>query len=244
MKITRIEAIPVNVPLKKGLTTKTAHGEHIDSPYVIVKIHTDDGIIGLGEATLSPRWSGETQAGCLAAIDQLIGPVLVGKDPTQVHECRAAMNRVIKLNPFTKCAVEMALWDIAGKAVGKPVHQLLGGKVRSEIPIKLVIGAFDRENVKRLADHFSLLGREVSESENRNHRGRRFVPRRASPRNRRAGHADHDRLQLRLEFVRREIGAGEDGSAERDARRAADSARRSGRARRSPPQHVDPHHGR
>ncbi len=154
MKITRIEAIPVCVPLKKGLTTKTAHGEHVDSPYVIVKIHTDDGLVGLGEATLAPRWSGETQAGCLAAINQLIAPALMGKDPTQIHALRAIVDRVIKLNPFTKCAIETALWDLAGKAVGKPVYQLLGGMVRSEIPIKLVVGAFDKANVKRLTEHF------------------------------------------------------------------------------------------
>lgn len=154
MKITRIEAIPVCVPLKKGMTTKTAHGEHVDSPYVIVKVHTDAGIVGFGEATLAPRWSGETQAGCLAAIQQLIEPALIGKDPTQINPLRQIIDRVLKLNPFTKCAVEIALWDIAGKAVGKPVHQLLGGKLRGEIPIKLVIGAFPPEHVKRLADQF------------------------------------------------------------------------------------------
>ena len=47
MKITRIEAIPVCVPLKKGMTAKTAHGEHVTSPYVIVKVHTDAGVGGL-----------------------------------------------------------------------------------------------------------------------------------------------------------------------------------------------------
>ena len=69
MKITRVETIPVEVPLKEGLTTKTAGGEHVVSPYVIIRIHTDSEHIGLGEATLSPRWSGETSPGCVAAID-------------------------------------------------------------------------------------------------------------------------------------------------------------------------------
>ena len=68
MRITHVEPIPILVPLKQGLTTKTAHGEHIDSPYVLVKVHTDDGLVGFGEATLSPRWSGETSPGCVAAI--------------------------------------------------------------------------------------------------------------------------------------------------------------------------------
>src|SRR5262245_31010934 len=60
MQITQIEAIPVRVPLKAGLTTRTAHGEHAVSQYVIVRIHTDSSLVGLGEATVAPRWSGET----------------------------------------------------------------------------------------------------------------------------------------------------------------------------------------
>ena len=55
MKITRIEAIPVNVPLKPELRTKTSHGEHVTSPYVIVRVHTDSSHVGLGEATVAPR---------------------------------------------------------------------------------------------------------------------------------------------------------------------------------------------
>src|SRR5262245_66497888 len=133
MRITHIEPIPVCVPLKKGMTAKTAHGEHVTSPYVLVKVHTDQGFVGLGEATISGLWSGETQAGTVAAINEYIAPQLVGKDPRDVTAARRAMDFVIKLNPFTKAAVEMALWDIAGKTVGLPVYRLLGGKVRDKV---------------------------------------------------------------------------------------------------------------
>src|SRR5262245_31184594 len=109
MKIVGIEAIPVCVPLKKGMTAKTAHGEHITSPYVIVKVHTDEGIVGLGEATISALWSGETQRGTVAAINDYIAPQLLGKDPRDITSARRAMDFMIKLNPFTKAAVEIAL---------------------------------------------------------------------------------------------------------------------------------------
>ena len=55
MKITRVETIPVSVPLKQGLSTKTAGGQHVVSPYVMVRVHTDECLVGVGEATLSPR---------------------------------------------------------------------------------------------------------------------------------------------------------------------------------------------
>jgi muconate cycloisomerase len=136
------------------MTTKTAHGEHVESAYVLVRIHTDEGLVGLGEATVAPRWSGETSAGCVAAITDLIAPALAGKDPAQIHALRAIMEREIKLNPFTKAAVEMALWDLAGKAAGVPVYQMLGGKVRERIPIKMVVGAFDVPRAVELARRF------------------------------------------------------------------------------------------
>ena len=158
MKITRIESIPICVPLKMGLTAKTAHGEHAVSPYVIVKVHTDAGIVGLGEATISGLWSGETQAGTVAAIAEYIAPQLVGTDPRNITAARRAMDFVIKLNPFTKAAVEMALWDIAGKAVGLPVYQLLGGKVRDRVRIKLVVWARDVAGSRAMAEGHLKLG--------------------------------------------------------------------------------------
>ena len=154
MKISQVEAVPILVPLKAGLTTKTAHGEHIDSPYVIVRVHTDEGLVGLGEATLAPRWSGETSPSCVAAIRDLLDPALRGADPRNVRSCLMQINRVLKLNPFTKAAVEMALWDVAGKAAGQPLYRLLGGKVREKLPMKMVVGAFEVPKAVALAEQF------------------------------------------------------------------------------------------
>jgi muconate cycloisomerase len=154
MRITKVEAIPVRVPLAAGMTTKTAHGDHHTSDYVIVRVHTNEGLVGLGEATVSALWSGETSQSTVAAIATLLGPALVGHDPRRISQARATMDFRIKLNPFTKSAVEMALWDIAGKAAGVPVYQLLGGKVRDVIPTKMMIGAFDIPRVQSLATRF------------------------------------------------------------------------------------------
>ncbi len=136
------------------MTTKTAHGEHITSSYVILKVHTDEGVVGIGEATVAPRWSGETSRGCVAIVEDLFEPALVGSDPTDIMAVCGKMDEVVKLNPFTKSAVEMALWDILGKIQDKPVYQLLGGRVRDLIPVKMVIGAFDVTHALELAECF------------------------------------------------------------------------------------------
>ena len=62
MKITRIETIPVRVPIKPELAIRSGRGgSHPVSPFLLVKIHTDEGIVGVGEASCTPRWSGEDQ---------------------------------------------------------------------------------------------------------------------------------------------------------------------------------------
>lgn len=154
MQITRLETLPVNVPLKAGLTTKTAGGQHVVSPYVILRVHTDAGLVGLGEATCSPRWSGETSPGCVATINGLIAPQLIGQDPRDITLLRQRLDGAIRGNPFTKAAVEMALWDLAGKAAGLPVWRLLGGRVHDELPLKMVVGAFETPVAVDLAKRF------------------------------------------------------------------------------------------
>lgn len=158
MKIARIEAIPVNVPLKPGMTAKTAHGEHATSPFVIVRVHTDQGLTGLGEANVTALWSGETQATALAIIRDCIEPVLLGRDPRDITAIRRAMEFAVKLNPFTRAAVEIAMWDIAGKAVGLPVYRLLGGQARERVRIKLVVWARDIAGSQRMAEQHLALG--------------------------------------------------------------------------------------
>src|SRR5688500_13043593 len=138
MKITSIETIPVRVPIKPQFAIKSGRGgSHTLSPFLIVKVHTDEGIVGLGEASCTPRWSGEDQFTAKHFIDQYFAPQLVGQEIFLNFDCVPLMN-VVAGNPFTKAAVEMALWDIKGKARGVPVHDLLlpDHKAREFVPTK------------------------------------------------------------------------------------------------------------
>jgi L-alanine-DL-glutamate epimerase-like enolase superfamily enzyme len=136
MKITRIETIPVQVPLKEQLSIRGSRGWHRVSPFLVVRVHTDEGLVGLGEVSCTPIWSGEDHATAAHFIDTLISPVLLGTDPTELERICALLEKVVAGNPFTKAGIEMALWDILGKIANLPLYRLLGGPVREFIPTK------------------------------------------------------------------------------------------------------------
>ena len=137
MKITAIETIPIHVPIKPELAIRSGRGgSHLVSPFLLVKIHTDADLIGIGEVSCTPRWSGEDQVSAAHFINTYFAPALVGEDPTQVEPVTKKFASTVAGNPFTKAGVEMALWDLRGKAEGLPVYKLLGGAVREFVPTK------------------------------------------------------------------------------------------------------------
>ena len=139
MKITRIETIPVQVPIDPIRAIKGGRGAHTVSPFLLVKLHTDECLIGLGEVSCTPIWSGEDQVTAAHLIDAYLAPLLVGQDPTHVERLTAVIAKGVAGNPFTKSALEMALWDLLGKSVGLPVYRLLGGPVRDFVATKFSV---------------------------------------------------------------------------------------------------------
>src|SRR3954464_14687830 len=137
MKITRIETIPIRVPLKPELAIRSGRGgAHLESPFLLVRVHTDAGLIGLGEASCTPRWSGEDQVTGAHLIHTYLEPLLIGENPLAVEQLTSTFRLAFAGNYLTKGAVEMALWEIAGKAAGKPVYELLGRKAREYVQTK------------------------------------------------------------------------------------------------------------
>ena len=152
MKITRIETIPVRVPLKAEFAIRSGRGgAHTVSPFLLVRVHTDEGLTGLGEASCTPRWSGEDQATGSHLIHAYLEPLLVGENPLEVERVTQKFRLAFAANYFTKAAVEMALWDIAGKAAGKPVYELLGGKVRDSITTKWSVSGVEPARAAEIA---------------------------------------------------------------------------------------------
>lgn len=104
-------------------------------------------------------WSGETQAGALAAIREVLAPVLLGKDAARVNALAAEMDRALIGNPFAKAALEMALLDASAKILNVPALHLLGGALReARIPLKFSIGGFAPPDATRVARHAMSIG--------------------------------------------------------------------------------------
>jgi L-alanine-DL-glutamate epimerase-like enolase superfamily enzyme len=152
VKITRIETIPIRVPLKSEFAIRSGRGgAQTVSPFLVVRIHTDEGLTGIGEASCTPRWSGEDQVTGAHLIRTYLQPLLIGEDPTQVEQVTKKFRLAFAGNFFTKAAVEMALWDIAGKAANKPVYELLGGKVREIVTTKWSVSGVDPTKAAEIA---------------------------------------------------------------------------------------------
>ncbi|HZO55910.1 MAG TPA: enolase C-terminal domain-like protein [Bryobacteraceae bacterium] len=150
MKIARIESIPVRVPIRAEFQIQGSLGSHIESPFVVLRVHTDEGITGLGEVSCTAIWSGEDSATAIHLIHRYLEPALVGEDPRDIERLSIKMRRTLAGNPFTKSGIEIALWDILGKSVGLPVYRLLGGAVRERIPIKMSVSGVAPERAAEL----------------------------------------------------------------------------------------------
>jgi muconate cycloisomerase len=84
-------------------------------------------------------------------IRDFLEPALRGEDPLAIERLTAKLKRAVAGHPFTKSGVEMALWDILGKAAGLPLYSLLGGPVRERIPIKMSISGAEPARAAELA---------------------------------------------------------------------------------------------
>ncbi|MEW2505534.1 mandelate racemase/muconate lactonizing enzyme family protein [Amycolatopsis sp. CA-161197] len=124
MKVTEIEAIPFAIPYRKPL--RFASGEVDTAAHILVRVHTDEGLVGTAEAPPRPFTYGETQGSIKAVIDSVFAPQLLGMSPLAREAVHAKLDRTVG-NPAAKSAIDMALWDLIGQSLGVSVTELLGG---------------------------------------------------------------------------------------------------------------------
>jgi L-alanine-DL-glutamate epimerase-like enolase superfamily enzyme len=132
LRITEVEVIPVEVPRVGRLKLQRGDAPQV-SPFTLIRISTNDGIVGWGEGNSTVRGLHHIASANLVEI-------LHGRDPLDLGPIHAAMDelemmRVERLGHWNvlRAAIDMALWDIRGRFLGMPIHELLGGRRRDVI---------------------------------------------------------------------------------------------------------------
>ena len=124
VRITGVEAIPFSLPYRRP--ARFASGAVADADNVLVRVHADGGLVGQAEAQPRPYTYGETQVSIVSTVRDRLAPLLVGLDPLRTelvnHRCGLVVG-----NDVARGAVDLAVWDLVGKILGRPCSTLLGG---------------------------------------------------------------------------------------------------------------------
>ena len=137
MKITKIETIVISMPMliDGDVLPKASGVARTAMDILLVRIDTDGGVTGWGEG-----FGHRIYSATKAAIDSFIGPLCIGRDPTEisvlVDQLQRNLGGVGRNGPamYALSAIDIALWDIAGKLAGLPLYRLLGGSPRQDLP--------------------------------------------------------------------------------------------------------------
>lgn len=136
LKITAVTTHAIRVPLKLDGPAPMMSGQHRTTmDTLLVRVDTDSGISGWGEAFGNRVWPGTR-----ALIDHMLGPACIGTDPEHIDALNDRLKRTFygsgRGGPafYGISGIDIALWDIAGKVAGKPIYQLLGGGTRTDLP--------------------------------------------------------------------------------------------------------------
>jgi len=146
MKITKVKAVPFGIQLTEPF--RIAIGTTTSTRGILVRIHTNENTVGIGEGGPARLITGETQEGAMNTVNKYLAPMLIGKDPFEVGKLIARMDEVIIGNSSAKAAVDIALYDILGKVINKPLYDLLGGYVH-DVSTDCTIGIKKPEEMAR-----------------------------------------------------------------------------------------------
>ena len=153
LKITRIEAFQVDLPLHEG-SYKWSGGNSVEVfDSTVVAVHTDAGLTGYGEVCpLGPAYLPAYAEGARTGIAKL-APHLIGLDPTALGILNGHMDAALRGHPYVKSALDMACWDLLGKVAGLPVATLLGGRNGETFPL---YRAISQESPEEMAEKVAL----------------------------------------------------------------------------------------
>ncbi|HEY4141171.1 MAG TPA: enolase C-terminal domain-like protein [Pseudolabrys sp.] len=139
--IRRVDAIPVALPLTHPM--KMAHLTIATADNLLVRIESEDGVVGWGEGASAPTSTGETLPGMVATVRDWLAPALVGQDARLRAALMRRMSRTVYGSTGSKSAVEMALTDLVARTLNVPMASLLGGLFRDAVEPMWLLGGGD-----------------------------------------------------------------------------------------------------
>jgi muconate cycloisomerase len=152
-KIERIETRLVDLPTIRPhkLSVATMYGQTL----MLVKVFCSDGVVGIGEGTTiaGMAYGPESPEAMKVAIDTYFAPAMIGQDATRIQALMAHLGKLVKVNHFSKSALETALLDAQGKRLGVPVSELLGGRRRNRVPVAWTLASGDTAKDIAEAEH-------------------------------------------------------------------------------------------
>jgi muconate cycloisomerase len=147
VKITGVRATIINVP--RAVELMTSYGSKNDATTVVVELATNDGLVGVGQTAVDAPFYGEPAAAIKVNIDTYLAPAIAGLSPLDIEQVHAAMNAALPGHLSAKAGVDLALWDVKGKALNVPVYQLLGGRLRDGVALMSMVHRADPETMFR-----------------------------------------------------------------------------------------------
>ncbi len=142
MRVATLEPILVEVPFKRPVAG--VHGTRSGQVSVLLRLTSDEGTEGWGNVDPTPGYSAMSAEEVYATVRELAA-VVTGLDAFNLHRILAAMDAAVPRRFEAKALIEMALWDLKGRALALPVHRLLGGHLRDEVTLNAWIGTVPPE---------------------------------------------------------------------------------------------------
>lgn len=164
MKITAVKAFWLQVPIPEEQASTSDFGRNVSFNTTLVRVETDEGLVGYGEAKATVGSLGAQRA-LVTTVEQELGPLLIGQDPREIARHWETMyngsrahyalsqgrvfpilgRRGITISSIS--GIDMALWDILGHSLGAPVHRLVGGKCHDQLPAYASGGWADEKGI-------------------------------------------------------------------------------------------------
>jgi L-alanine-DL-glutamate epimerase-like enolase superfamily enzyme len=167
--IRQIEIFPIRLALHEPFVVSYATAD--DVPTVLVRITTDDGAIGWGEATPDPNVTGETWHSTIAILEHDLAPAVIGRDVRDREGLIRAMDARVDAVPAAKAAIDIAAHDLVAKLAGIPLWALLGGRSKPYLTISRVVSikapeAMAADAMQHVRDGFETVKLKVGERAN------------------------------------------------------------------------------